>query len=157
MNSLMIQLPNITHPKIMRSNGLKCPKSAKTNEVYLKMNDYLSSISLIHRKIEKCNSFYRKLSSSDLHRPSNKPKRLQNNFWATLSYNRSYEANSYHDAIRPVNETLFRKPNKPIGPMKTLRPLAAKCCQKNLSMATDLKKKVENFTGLWQCDYERGR
>ena len=74
--------------------------------------------------------------------------------------NRSFETNSYLDPIGQANITPLQKPNKPIGPVKNLRPLTlSNAVRKILSMAT--LKRIENkfnaFTGPWQCAYKQGR
>ena len=74
--------------------------------------------------------------------------------------NRSFETNSYLDPIGQANITPLQKPNKPIGPVKNLRPLTlSNAVRKILSMATlkRIEKKVDTFTGPWQCAYKRGR
>ena len=74
--------------------------------------------------------------------------------------NKSFETNSYLDPIGQANVTPLQKPNKPIGPVKNLRPLTlSNAVRKILSMATlkRIEKKVDTFTGPWQCAYKRGR
>ncbi len=74
--------------------------------------------------------------------------------------NRSFETNSYLDPIGQANITPLQKPNKPIGPVNNLRPLTlSNAARKILSMATlkRIEKKVDTFTGPWQCAYKRGR
>ena len=74
--------------------------------------------------------------------------------------NRSFETNSYLDPIGQANITPLQKPNKPIGPLKNLRPLTlSNAVRKILSMATlkRIEEKVDSFTGPWQCAYKRGR
>ena len=74
--------------------------------------------------------------------------------------NRSFETNSYLDPIGQANITPLQKPNKPIGPVKNLRPLTlSNAVRKILSMATlkRIENKVNAFTGPWQCAYKQGR
>ena len=74
--------------------------------------------------------------------------------------NRSFETNSYLDPIGQANITPLQKPNRPIGPVKNLRPLTlSNAVRKILSMTTlkRIEKKVDTFTGPWQCAYKRGR
>ena len=74
--------------------------------------------------------------------------------------NRSFETNSYLDPIGQANITPLQKPNKPIGPVKNLRPLTlSNAVRKILSMATlkRIEGKVNAFTGPWQCAYKQGR
>ena len=74
--------------------------------------------------------------------------------------NRSFETNSYLDPIGQANITPLQKPNKPIGPVKNLRPLTlSNSVRKILSMATlkRIEAKVNAFTGPWQCAYKQGR
>ena len=74
--------------------------------------------------------------------------------------NRSFESNSFLDPIGQANITPLQKPKKPIGPLKNLRPLTlSNAVRKILSMATlkRIEKKVDAFTGPWQCAYKTGR
>ncbi|KAL5253305.1 hypothetical protein ACHWQZ_G013176 [Mnemiopsis leidyi] len=74
--------------------------------------------------------------------------------------NNCFETHSYLDPIGQANVTPLQKPNKPVGPLKNLRPLTlSNAVRKILSMATlkRIEKKVEAFTGPWQCAYKRGR
>ncbi len=74
--------------------------------------------------------------------------------------NRCFETNSYLEPIGQANITPLQKPKKPIGPLKNLRPLTlSNAARKILSMATlkRIEKKVDSFTGPWQCAYKRGR
>ncbi|KAL5248714.1 hypothetical protein ACHWQZ_G017784 [Mnemiopsis leidyi] len=74
--------------------------------------------------------------------------------------NRCFETNSYLDPIGQANITPLQKPNKPIGPVKNLRPLTlSNAVRKILSMATlkRIENKVNAFTGPWQCAYKQGR
>ena len=60
------------------------PQNCKNERSSLKNERYLCSIWSIPWMSEKSNSYQKELSSSDHHRPSNKPKRLHTYFWATL-------------------------------------------------------------------------
>ena len=74
--------------------------------------------------------------------------------------NRSFETNSFLDPIGQANITPLQKPKKPIGPLKNLRPLTlSNAVRKILSMATlkRIERKVDAFTGPWQCAYKTGR
>ena len=74
--------------------------------------------------------------------------------------NKSFETNVYLDPIGQANITPLQKPNKPVGPLKSLRPLTlSNAVRKILSMATlkRIEAKVDFFTGPWQCAYKRGR
>ena len=74
--------------------------------------------------------------------------------------NRSFETNSYLDPIGQANITPLQKPKKPIGPVKNLRPLTLSNAVRKILSMTALKRierKVDAFTGPWQCAYKRGR
>jgi len=76
--------------------------------------------------------------------------------------NRSFETHTYLNPIGQATVTPLQKPNKPVGPLKNLRPLTlSNAARKILSMATlkRIEEKVNIFTGPWQCayNYKRGR
>ena len=74
--------------------------------------------------------------------------------------NRCFETHIFPDSIGQATITPLQKPNKPIGPLKNLRPLTlSNAARKILSMATlrRIEAKVNDFTGSWQCAYKRGR
>ena len=74
--------------------------------------------------------------------------------------NNCFETSTYLDPIGQANITPLQKPNKPVGPLKNLRPLTlSNAVRKILSMATlkRIEQKVDNFTGPWQCAYKKNR
>ena len=74
--------------------------------------------------------------------------------------NKSFETNTYLEPIGQATITPLQKPKKPVGPLKSLRPLTlSNAARKILSMATlkRIEQKVDKFTGPWQCAYKQAR
>lgn len=83
-------------------------------------------------------------------------------FWAKYAeiINNSLETNAYPDVIGEAIITPLPKPNKPSGPVTSLRPLClSNGARKILSMIVlkRIEEKVDIFTGSTQAGYKCGR
>ena len=73
--------------------------------------------------------------------------------------NQSFESNTYIKEIGESILTPLQKPGKPLGPVKSLRPLnLLNGIRKIISVLTlnRIQEQINQYTGPWQCACKRG-